>query len=253
MKITPKSILTLLLIITIPATSFGSTNKLKRSVKRNVKTVSISDIVFIDNPELEISTAATEGEQRAALIGGAIGGAAGGLIGGVIVSAKNANSGNLSSKELNDTINALLGDSVYQVVQQQVYEQAVQLSERFNMFEFNHKDSAAVDGKLVFAVDSYGYRRQDANIQACLKLTCYLIKNDNVQIKEQAEYVKCRRAFRDVKNYEVLWKETAFSAGQLFKFDSLSQNPSLVHDHYEDACRNTVNVLFCSMIGINAY
>lgn len=132
------------------------------------------------------------------------------------------------------------------------------LSKQFNLFNVAKKKNIATDGKLVFIIKSYGYilrnqRTQGAYIRPFVELTCYLIEGGEIKIQNQEEYQKTRKILLEPNNYNIVWKQTACSEGSALNFSELANNPSLVKQNFEDACNITINVLFCSLIGIKAY
>ncbi len=51
----------------------------------------------------------------------------------------------------------------------------------------------------------------------------------------------------------VLWEDKALSMGSALSVKDLLSNPAKLEENMKEACNNTLQVIFCSMIGIKAY
>ncbi len=253
-KIVSFCVLNLLLALLIGC---SSTNQLSGSFKKEIKTVQLSTTTFFRNTKIKFKHIVDSEEGNDATLGATING---GLLGGLISTAIYdwkilKRSDKIKPHILQEKISSVLDDSVYWIVEEEVYKQSLHLFKDFSSFNIVEDSQPLPDAKMIFECHSFGYIQKNYAVYVWpyVEVTCYIIKGSEINIDSLTDTQTSGINLSKSLKGRILWKEKASSRGDLIELKDIIQNPELVRKNFADASKATINVLFHSMNGIKAY
>lgn len=242
------------LIILCILFSCAGPKKLSKYVTDNIKNVSVSsNIYFSDNkPRLlqidnETSTIILPATKFGLIAGGVI------TIAGIILSIDRK----MFLRNLHKQIREAVGDTVDQIVKRNIFKEFAPSFDKFDVFQYADSNSnTKTDAEFIIVVNSFGYAIKMSgkeNIYPYISISCYLIENPPIKLIEPSKFIETKSFLLEPQQCKILWEDKALSMGSALSVKDLLSYPAKVEENMKEACKNTVQVIFCSMIGIKAY